>query len=148
MKFTVERATFDDLAALLPLVAAYRAFYEQRPDSDREHALVAQHLLSGRSTIFIARSGGGVAGFVQLFQTYSTVLLGPSLILEDLFVDPAARGAGIAMALLERAIEYAREIGAVGMFLETAMDNAPAQRVYERAGWSREGRFYKFNAPL
>jgi predicted GNAT family acetyltransferase len=34
------------------------------------------------------------------------------------------------------------------MFLETAMDNVTAQRVYARAGWSREGRFYKYNAPL
>jgi ribosomal protein S18 acetylase RimI-like enzyme len=49
---------------------------------------------------------------------------------------------------LERAAAHAREIGATGMFLETAMDNQPAQRVYERAGWTREGRFFKYNAPL
>jgi ribosomal protein S18 acetylase RimI-like enzyme len=147
MECIVERASVRDLEALLPLVAAYRAFYEQRADAIRERALIAQHLNTGTSTIFIARCDGNAVGFVQLFATYSTVWLGSSLILEDLFVDPSARGAGIATKLLERALAYSREISAVGMFLETAMDNAAAQRVYERAGWTREGRFYKYNAP-
>ena len=147
MHLEIERATPGDLEALLPLVSAYRVFYEQRPDATRERALIARHLESGTSTVFIARDGDRAVGFVQLFQTYSTVALGPQLILEDLFVDPIARGAGVAAKLLERAQAYAREIGSTGMFLETAMDNAAAQRVYERAGWTREGRFYKYNAP-
>jgi ribosomal protein S18 acetylase RimI-like enzyme len=147
MNLIIERATAGDLESLLPLVAAYREFYEQHADTVRERALIAQHLNTGTSTIFIARRDGKAAGFVQLFQTYSTVWLGPSLILEDLFVDPSARGAGIATKLLERALAHSRETGAVGMFLETALDNLSAQGVYERAGWTREGRFYKYNAP-
>jgi GNAT superfamily N-acetyltransferase len=147
MNLLIERATAGDLEALLPLVTAYREFYEQRADTVRERALIAQHLNTGTSTIFIARSDGKAVGFAQLFQLFSTVWLGPSLILEDLFVDPIARGAGIATKLLERALTYSRETAAVGMFLETAMDNRTAQRVYERAGWTREGRFYKYNAP-
>ncbi|HTA38131.1 MAG TPA: GNAT family N-acetyltransferase [Candidatus Acidoferrales bacterium] len=143
----IERATVADLESLLPLVTAYREFYEQRADLAAERTLIAGHLNTGTSTIFIARIDEKAVGFVQLFQTYSTVWLGPSLLLEDLFVDPSARGAGIATKLLARALAYSHEIGAVGMFLETAMDNVAAQRVYERAGWSREGRFYKYNAP-
>jgi ribosomal protein S18 acetylase RimI-like enzyme len=147
MNLTIERATAGDLEALLPLVTAYREFYKQRADALRERALIARHLNTGSSTIFIAQCDGKAVGFAQLFQTFSTVWLGPQLILEDLFVDPAARGAGIATKLLERAVRYSRESSAVGMFLETAMDNDTAQRVYERAGWTREGRFYKYNAP-
>jgi GNAT superfamily N-acetyltransferase len=147
MNLIIERATAGDLESLIPLVAAYREFYKQRADTVRERALIAQHLNTGTSTIFVARRDGRAVGFAQLFQTFSTVWLGPSLILEDLFVDPSARGAGIATKLLGRALEYSRETGAIGMFLETAMDNVVAQRVYERAGWTREGRFYKYNAP-
>jgi GNAT superfamily N-acetyltransferase len=55
---------------------------------------------------------------------------------------------GVAAALLERAIDHARAIGAVAMFLETAMNNVAAQSVYERAGWTREAHFCKYNAPL
>jgi ribosomal protein S18 acetylase RimI-like enzyme len=147
MHVTIARATPADLPSLLPLVAAYRAFYQQSPDPDRERRFIEAQLEQGTSAIFIARCDGEAAGFVQLFTTYSTVWLGPQLILEDLFVDPGARRAGIASKLIERATVYAREIGAVGMFLETAIDNASAQSVYERAGWTRESRFLKYNAP-
>ncbi|HZT14171.1 MAG TPA: GNAT family N-acetyltransferase [Candidatus Baltobacteraceae bacterium] len=144
----IERATAEDLDALLPLVRAYRVFYKQQPDEAREREFVARHLRDGTSVMYVARSGGSAAGFMQLFKTYSTVHLAPAWILEDLFVDPNARRAGIAAALLERALAHARESGACGMFLETAYDNVTAQRVYERAGWTREGRFYKYNAPV
>jgi ribosomal protein S18 acetylase RimI-like enzyme len=150
VRLEIARATIDDLEALLPLVTAYRVFYERDPEAQRERAFVERNLNDGRSTIFLARETerDSIVGFVQLFQTYSTVWLGPQLILEDLFVAPEARGGGAATKLLERAEAYAREIGAVGMFLETAMDNETAQRVYERAGWTRENRFYKYNAKL
>lgn len=150
MRLEITRATVDDLEALLPLVTGYRVFYEREPELAGERAFVERNLRDGRSTIFLARDAEGrsTVGFVQLFQTHSTVCLGPQLILEDLFVIPEARGGGAAMKLIERAEAYAREIGAVGMFLETAMDNETAQRVYERAGWTRENRFYKYNAKL
>lgn len=141
-------AQLEHLDELLPLVCAYRRFYEQPPDADRERRFVACHLRDRTSTIFLARAQTRAVGFVQLFSTFSTVWLGPALILEDLFVAPEARGAGVATELLIRAVDYARDIGATGMFLETAMNNAAAQSVYERAGWTREDRFFKYNAPL
>lgn len=146
--FTIERATIDDLEPLLPLVQAYRAFYEQFPDPGREREYMSAHLRNGTSVLFVARSLEKLAGFAQLFKTYSTMFLAPALILEDLFVDPAYRKRGIATALLERSAAHAKETGACGMFLETAQGNGPAQRVYERAGWTREARFLKYNAPL
>jgi len=142
------RAALADLEELLPLVRAYRVFYEREPEAARERALMERNLCEGRSIVFLARAGDTACGFVQLFETQSTVWLGPSLILEDLYVEPAARRRGVAARLIERSMEYARAIGATGMFLETAAENLAAQAVYERAGWSREGRFYKYNAPL
>ncbi len=147
-KTTIREATIEDVDALLPLVQAYRVFYRREPDARRERAFIESHLRNGTSEIYIAEVDGEGAGFMQLFPTYSTVQLAPSWILEDLFVDARHRKAGIASALLARALEHTRETGACGMFLETAQDNAVAQRVYERAGWTREGRFLKYNAPL
>lgn len=144
----IRKATVDDLEALLPLVQAYRVFYAHQPDAQRERAFIEAHLRNGSSQIYIAEIDGEPAGFMQLFPTHSTVQLAPTWILEDLFVDPKRRKTGIASALLQRALEHAKEAGARGMFLETANDNEMAQRVYERAGWTREGRFLKYNAPL
>lgn len=145
---TIRQAVTADLDAILPLVEAYRVFYKQTPDPKAEHAFIQRHLRYGTSAIYLAWLDGSAVGFMQLFRTYSTVHLANAWILEDLYVLPECRGSGVASALLERAVQVARESGASGMFLETAHDNVAAQRVYERAGWTREGRFYKYNAPL
>jgi ribosomal protein S18 acetylase RimI-like enzyme len=144
----IRKATIDDLTGLLPLVQAYRVFYEQQPDAQRERDFVEAHLRDGTSTIYIAEAAGEPAGFMQLFKTFSTVHLGGSWILEDLFVDPRFRKSGVAAALLQRALEHVRQDGSGSMFLETARDNTAAQALYEKAGWVREGRFIKYNAPL
>jgi ribosomal protein S18 acetylase RimI-like enzyme len=144
----IRLATIADLDAVLPLVQAYRVFYKRQPDAQRERALIEAHLRNGTSVIYIAEAEGHAIGFMQLFKTYSTVRLANSWILEDLFVTPECRGRGVASELLARALEHAQSDGACGMFLETALDNVTAQRVYERAGWTREGHFLKYNAPL
>lgn len=144
---TIRRAVRRDAAALLPLVQAYRAFYEQEPNPELERAFIEGHLRRRTSVIYIAQADGNAAGFMQLFKTYSTVYLCASWILEDLFVDRARRHAGIASALLSRALEHVRLDGAGGIFLETAHDNVAAQALYKKAGWTREGRFVKYNAP-
>ncbi|HLI96926.1 MAG TPA: GNAT family N-acetyltransferase [Candidatus Baltobacteraceae bacterium] len=144
----VRKATPGDLENVLPLVHAYRVFYEQQPDSQREREFTQAHLNNGTSTIYIAEVEREPAGFMQLFKTYSTVHLCGTWILEDLFVDPRFRKNGVASALIDRALEHAREDGAGSMFLETALHNFAARALYERAGWAREARFLKYNAPL
>ncbi|HEY8314784.1 MAG TPA: GNAT family N-acetyltransferase [Candidatus Baltobacteraceae bacterium] len=145
---TIVRASLEHLEALLPLVAGYRAFYEQNNDAMRERAYLAAHLRDGSSVIFLASLAGRPAGFAQLFRVYSTVHLGRGYILEDIFVAPGMRRHGVAAALLDRALAHARSEGVAGMFLETARDNQAARALYERAGWSLEQLFVKYNAPL
>jgi ribosomal protein S18 acetylase RimI-like enzyme len=145
---TTRRATEGDIDALLPLVRAYREFYEQQTDPERERQFIELHLRNDTSVIYIAEVDGTAGGFMQLFKTYSTVHLSPVWILEDLFVDSNHRKSGVATALLHRALEHARVDGASSMFLETANNNVTAQALYEKAGWVREGRFIKYNAPL
>lgn len=66
-------------------------------------------------------------------------------ILNDLFVAPQARRAGVGRALLERARQFAEETHAKGLTLQTATDNYTAQAVYEAMGWKRETGFYAYN---
>jgi ribosomal protein S18 acetylase RimI-like enzyme len=144
----IQRAVMSDLDKLLPLLQGYRVFYKQRPDPAGEHRFLHERLTSHDSTIFIARSAADAVGFVQLSTVCSLVHLGPVLLLEDLYVDPVARGKGVARALLDRAKAHALQLKASGMFLETAHTNRAAQRVYERAGWQLESVFRKYNCPL
>jgi ribosomal protein S18 acetylase RimI-like enzyme len=56
-----------------------------------------------------------------------------------LAVDASARGRGVATALLAAAERYASDRGARKLSLRVLGTNAPAIRVYERAGFVREG---------
>jgi GNAT superfamily N-acetyltransferase len=145
---TVRRASMADLEAILPLVSGYRRFYEQPEDPAGERRFAVKHLRDASSVVFLALHDGQAVGFVQLFESWSTVHLAPVLILEDLFVAEDRREQGIATHLIKAALVFAREAGAAAMFLETAADNRRAQAVYEREGWRRETRFIKYNAPL
>jgi ribosomal protein S18 acetylase RimI-like enzyme len=56
---------------------------------------------------------------------------------DALAVAPAARRRGVAAALLADAERVAREHGAIGVALDTGLENEPAQRLYERCGFER-----------
>lgn len=55
-------------------------------------------------------------------------------------VAPEARGRGLGQRLVSRFLYQARLRGAEVAFLEVAEDNAPARRVYSRAGFTQTGR--------
>lgn len=73
-------------------------------------------------------------GFALFFTNFSTFLCKPGLYLEDLFVLPEHRGAGIGKALLKRLAALAVERGC-GRFEWSVLDwNEPAIRFYEAMG--------------
>lgn len=60
--------------------------------------------------------------------------------LEELYVAPERRGEGIGRALLEAAIELARELGADRVELGTSEDDTAARALYESTGFSNLDR--------
>jgi len=77
---------------------------------------------------------GKAVGFALFYPTYSTFSGKPGLWLEDLFVGPAARGAGVGRALLAAlaALAVARDCGSVQW--EVLDWNAPAIGFYDSLG--------------
>ena len=57
----------------------------------------------------IAELDGKPVGFALFFHNFSTFLAQPGIYLEDLFVEPEQRGAGIGRALLARLAQIAVE---------------------------------------
>ena len=75
-----------------------------------------------------------VIGFALFFTNFSTFLGKPGLYLEDLYVQPAQRGAGIGRALLAHLAALADARGC-GRFEWSVLDwNADAIRFYQRMG--------------
>lgn len=58
----------------------------------------------------------------------------------NLAVVPQFRRGGLGAELLDTAEFVAAETGAVRMFLEVAVDNAPALALYQKAGYAEEGK--------
>ena len=79
-----------------------------------------------------------MAGFVQLYPMFSSVRTARTWILNDLYVDAAARRQGVARSLLDAAAAFARADGAAGISLETTVDNAAARALYRSAGWGED----------
>ncbi len=73
----------------------------------------------------VARDENEVLGTVQLFRNSETAYNNPDLkifspIIRMLAVSPAAKGKGIAQALLKESMNYAREQGADCIYLHTS----------------------------
>lgn len=148
---TIEQATIDDLEALVPLFEAYRDFYKCSPDEAGARVFLRDRLSNNESTVFLAWDSGEddagprrAVGFTQLYPTWGSLELGPAWLLYDLYVDPSVRRGGVGRLLLDRGVEHARVQGGKFVLLETAVDNAPAQALYEAAGWKRDEEFFTY----
>jgi GNAT superfamily N-acetyltransferase len=69
-----------------------------------DDAVLRRHLFGERpaAEVLIGEVHGTPSGFALFFQTFSTFEGKPGIWLEDLFVDPGARGSGLGRALLSR----------------------------------------------
>ena len=59
--------------------------------------------------------------------------------INNLAILPELRGQGLGTQLLEAIIDEAAHLGAILLTLEVRQSNAPALRLYEKAGFYREG---------
>jgi GNAT superfamily N-acetyltransferase len=127
-----------DYAAWRPLWDGYNAFYERAGDTalpeqvtrttwdrffdEREpiHALVAEGV------------DGELVGIVHYLFHRSSILIGPTCYLQDLFTSEAARGRGVGRALIEAVYEMAQAAGASRVYWHTQETNRTARDLYDK----------------
>jgi len=151
----VRPATLADLPAVAALFDSYRQFYEQPPSLEAAATFIRARMENSESTILVAEdteatatsttTPSGPLGFCQLYPSFCSVEIAPIFVLYDLFVTPAARGAGAGKALLLAAHDHATAQGARRLDLTTAKTNRTAQALYESLGWVRDEVFYAYN---
>jgi ribosomal-protein-alanine N-acetyltransferase len=116
-----------DATAIARLHAA--SFRRGWSDGEIEQMLRERHTVAHR-----AMAGGALRGFIV-----SRLVEGEAEIL-SVAVAQARRGRGIGRALLGLHLRRLAGLGARAVFLEVDETNAPAQRLYRRAGFREVGR--------
>lgn len=140
--------TAEELIAVAPLFDAYRVFYNAASDPAGARKFLFDRWRLRESVLFVAYDGVEPQGFVQLYPIFTSVEMRRLWLLNDLFVAQATRRSGIGRALMRRAEQHARETGAAGLTLSTALDNARAQRLYESERYERDAVFCVYNRML
>jgi GNAT superfamily N-acetyltransferase len=138
MKVKTFRAGLEHLEVLTGLFDDYRQFYNQESDLPGARRFLEARLRGMDSVVLLAVPEDAPAtgvGFVQLYPSFSSVPMKPIWILNDLFVTPQARRAGVARSLLEAACDLTRSTGATRLRLSTAKDNEAAKALYLASGY-------------
>jgi len=141
----IKRAGIEHVDAIAPLFDAYRQFYREAPDASLANSYLRERLGKAESIVFFAEQDGATVGFTQLYPAFCSVQAAPYFVLYDLYVVPQLRGSGIGEQLMNAAKDFAQSAGAVRLDLETAIDNARAQGLYEKLGYERDTVFYKYS---
>jgi ribosomal protein S18 acetylase RimI-like enzyme len=141
---SVRTATLEDVEDLIPLYAGFMLHDGvQPPAADELRRRLARLLGSASDDVLIARDADGRAvGYLQQRYYYSVWRPDRDAYIEDVFVVEEVRGRRVGEALLQTALQRAREHGVARICLDTNERNLRARRLYERLGFrnlNREG---------
>jgi ribosomal protein S18 acetylase RimI-like enzyme len=135
----IRLARADDALVFGELLRAFNTEFEApTPSADLIAARAAPLIESGELTVLLAADGRD--GFAVLRFRASIYTGELDAYLEELYIVPERRGRGLGRALLETAIDHARERGAAHIELNTSENDVAARTLYESVGFTnREG---------
>ena len=126
-----------DFEGWRPLWNGYNAFYGRHGASALDPAITRvtwQRFLDPAEPMFagVADVDGVLCGLVHFLHHRSTTRIEPVCYLQDLFTAEAARGQGIARALIEHVYAHAHAAGVRRVYWQTQAGNAAARVLYDR----------------
>lgn len=147
MPATIRPLTRADEAGWRRLWAAYLRFYRAEVPEAVTAGTFARLLdpASGMGGL-VAEDDGGIIGICNYVFHASTWSMAPTCYLQDLFVDPAARGSGAAKALIAECEAVARAQGCFRLYWLTQEFNGPARSLYDTV--AQRTSFIVYRKPL
>jgi GNAT superfamily N-acetyltransferase len=129
----------------LELARGYKAFYKTTV-SDEQYTRAWQRLLGNDRVWGLgAHCDGRLVGIAH-FLFHTGTWNHEVCYLQDLFVDPAVRGRGVARALIEAVAKAARERGAERLYWLTQTHNTAARALYDKV--AKYNDFIRYDHPL
>jgi len=133
---TIRSAVPADAALIVRFIAALAQYEKLSHEARATESDIVRDLFGPHPKVFceIAEHDGSPVGFALWFYTYSTFQGRHGIWLEDLFVDPEARGLGIGKALLVGLAQRCVREG-LGRFEWWVLDwNEPSIAFYKSQG--------------
>lgn len=137
---SLEPMRADEVDAVLALCRAFcvedgRPYDARRVGDGLTGLLGRPHL----GTTLVLRREGRPVGYAVVTLGWSLESGGLDALLDEVYVEPGLRGAGVGTALVEAAVAHARDdLGARRIYLEVEAANERARRLYERLGFEAE----------
>jgi GNAT superfamily N-acetyltransferase len=136
MDLEIRPATEADVPLILSFIREFADYERLSHEVVATEEALRDSLFGERrmAEVVLAYRGGLPAAFALFFHNFSTFLGRPGIYLEDLYVRPEFRGAGIGRALLVHLAKLARERGC-GRLEWLVLDwNEPAIHFYKSIG--------------
>lgn len=132
----IRPATPADVPTIARLIRDLAEYERLAHAVDFDEALLRKHLFGERPycEVLLAEDGGRVVGFALFFHNYSTFRGKPGIYLEDLFVEPEARGRGHGKALLRALARLAIERECARVEWAVLNWNEPSINFYKALG--------------
>ncbi|KQY75588.1 GNAT family acetyltransferase [Ensifer sp. Root142] len=133
MALSIRAATASDETHWRRLWAGYVAFSGIELAEDIV-SLTWSRLIDPAAPLFarLAILDGEPVGFVICQEQLATFFRHPICCIEDLYVDPSARGQGVARAMIDDLIALCQASDWDRLYWYTERDNAVARRLYDR----------------
>ena len=131
--YTIREATPTDVPDIFRLINGLAEF-ERAPEqvTNTEDSLLLDGFGQNPAyKAFVAEINGSVVGFALSYIRYST-WKGKMVYLEDIFVEPAYRSAGLGSQLLEQILAFAKSLGIAYLSFQVLDWNTEAIRFYKR----------------
>lgn len=100
--FTIRPATENDAATILSLITELAVYEKLEHQVEATEDMLKKWLFKEcKAESVIAEENGGAIGFALFFTSFSTFLAKPGIYLEDLYIQPEARGKGYGKRMLQ-----------------------------------------------
>jgi GNAT superfamily N-acetyltransferase len=145
MTVSIEPLQPADRPAWEVLARGYKAFYNT-PTRDAEYDTAWNRLLAGDGVYGLAGWVDGQLVGIAHYLFHTSIWAPSNCYLQDLFTLQAARGKGVARALIEAVAREARERKAARYYWLTQEHNAVARVLYDKVG--KHQGFIRYDYPL
>ena len=135
----------DDKASWSGLACGYKTFYKTTlPEA--EYDLAWQRLMANDGIFGLGATIDGQLIGIAHYLFHTSVWAQNVCYLQDLFVDPAMRGRGVARALIEEVATASTEVGATRLYWQTQENNTTGRALYDKV--AKYNGFIRYDYPL